>query len=284
GLAVAGVLVYNRLQERSARRRAERAFGAPHSDVLMGDGRREPTLGTEPELQRRAAHGVRAPSPNSAPNPAAPDPRIDYIVELSIPEGASTGLAVGWRGVAQRFGRRALLSRAEAGRWHAALQLVSRSGVVAEAELVEFRSAIETLSAQLRGSAAAPGMREALHAARELDGACAEADIQVALHVVGVPPQQDFAGQPFQAAPRVDGVTLTLDVPRTADPERGYDAMARAGLALARAQGGRLVDDQGHELDERALAAIRAQLELVRKLLAGRGIEPGGPLALRLFS
>ena len=127
-------------------------------------------------------------------------------------------------------------------------------------------------------------MREALQAARDLDGACAEADIQVALHVIGVPPQQDFGGQPFQAAPREDGVTLMLDVARTAEPERSYDAMARAGQALARAHGGRLVDDAGRELDERALATIRAQLEIVRGLLAGRGIEPGSPLALRLFS
>jgi hypothetical protein len=284
GVAVAGVLLYNRWQERSARKTAERAFAGGHSDVLLGDGRREPTLssGTEPELQRGAAHGVRAPSPNSAE--AQPDARLDYIVELSIPQSASTGLAVGWRAIVQRFGRRALLSRAEPGRWFAALQLASRSGVIPESELVEFRSAIETLTAQLRGSANAPGMREALQAARELDSACVEADIQVALHVLGVPPQQDFAGQPFQAAPREDGVTLTLDVARTAEPERSYEAMARAGQALARAQGGRLVDDAGRELDERALGAIRAQLEAVRKLLAARGIEPGSPLALRLFS
>lgn len=271
GVAVAGVLLYNRWQERSARRTAERAFAGGHSDVLLGDGRREPRL--EP--------GHRPPGP---PREAQPDARLDYIVELSIPQSASTGLALGWRAIVQRFGRRALLSRAEPGRWFAALQLVSRSGVIPESELVEFRSAIETLTAQLRGSASAPGMREALQAARELDSACVEADIQVALHVLGVPPQQDFAGQPFQAAARADGVTLTLDVARTAEPERSYEAMARAGQALARAQGGRLVDDAGRELDERALGAIRAQLEAVRELLAGRGIEPGSPLALRLFS
>ena len=66
-----------------------------------------------------------------------------------------------------------------------AFQLVSRAGVVPEPELIEFRSAVENLAATLGARVSAPGMREALQAARELDGACAEADIQVALHVVG---------------------------------------------------------------------------------------------------
>jgi len=37
-------------------------------------------------------------------------------------------------------------------------------------------------------------------------------------------------------------------------------------------------------LGARGLAAIGAQLEAVRQTLAGRGIETGSPLALRLFS
>ncbi|HEX7054126.1 MAG TPA: cell division protein ZipA C-terminal FtsZ-binding domain-containing protein [Burkholderiales bacterium] len=267
-LAVAGVLIYNRLQERRARRQAEQAFASTHGDALM-DGRREP---------RFAA--ARAPAANAA----APDPRVDYIVSLELPPSAEGLLGEAWQPVAKRFSQRALLFRERPGACAAALQLVSRAGVVPEPELIEFRSAVESLAASLGGRARAPGMREALQAARELDGACAEVDIQVALHVVGVAPQQDFAGQPFQAAPREDGVTLTLDVARTADPERSYDAMARAGQALARAQGGRLVDDEGRELDERALATIRAQLAAVRSVLARRGIEPGSPLALRLFS
>ncbi len=289
-VAVAGVLIDHRLQERSARKQAERAFASSHSDVLMGDGRREPTLGsgtssgTEPELPRRAAHGVRPSIQSASPNGTAPDSRVDYIVEVELPGSAEASLGEAWQPISQRFSHRATLHRHAAGRCLAALQLVSRAGVVPEPELIEFRSAAENFAAALGGRASAPGMREALQAARELDAACAEADIQVALHVVGVPPQAEFAGQPFQAAAREDGVTLTLDVPRTAEPERSYDAMARAGQALARAHGGRLVDDAGRELDERALAAIRGQLEAVRRLLAGRGIEPGGALALRLFS
>jgi len=42
--AVVGVVAYNRIQERSVRREAERTFGSSHSDVLLGDERSEPVL------------------------------------------------------------------------------------------------------------------------------------------------------------------------------------------------------------------------------------------------
>jgi len=45
-----------------------------------------------------------------------------------------------------------------------------------------------------------------------------------------------------------------------------------------------VIDDNGVTLDERALATIGAQLDAMRRMLAERGIEPGSPLALRVFS
>ena len=269
GVAVVAVLVYNRWQERGVRREAERAFGSGHSDVLL-DERRQPTL---PPLPRRPA----------VPAGALPAEQVDYVVELTLdaPGGA---VHEAWTPIEQRFARRVLLVIDDA-RVRAALQLVSRNGVVADAEVVEFRSMVETMASQLGATVSAPEMREALDAARELDRICADADIQVALHVVGIgfTPAQ-FDGQAFQAAPRDDGVTLTLDVARTPEPARGYEAMARAGRQLAQAHGGRLIDDEGRELDERALAAIGRELESVRQRLAGCGIEAGSPLALRVFS
>ena len=93
-----------------------------------------------------------------------------------------------------------------------------------------------------------------------------------------------MADAPYQAAERVDGLTLILDVPRVADVTRSYQAMTRMAVHLAGALGGRVVDDRGNALDERSLAAIGAELEPMRRLLAEAGIEPGSPLALRLFS
>jgi hypothetical protein len=266
-LAVVGVLGYNWRQERNARREAQRAFGTEHTDVLI-DGRREPTL--EP---RRA----------EPPPGATPDERVDYIIDVRLPTGAETEAREAWRAIELRFGRRAMLTLA-GDRARAALQLVSRSGVVPDAELVEFRSLVETTAEKLGGTVRAPEMRPALEAARELDRACADADVQVALHVVGVTPGEVEGAEHFQVTPRDDGVTLTLDVARTPEPSRTYEAMARAGRQLAQRGGGRLVDDTGRELDERALASVGAQLEAVRQLLLSRGIEPGSPLALRLFS
>jgi hypothetical protein len=268
GVAVGAVLIYNRWQERGARREAERAFGSAHADVLVHE-RREPTL----EARR----------PQAAPAPgAAPAEGVDYVIELTLPKPAAVQEV--WAPIEQRFARRVLLVIAPP-RVQAGLQMVSRAGVVSDAELIEFRSMVETMAAQLGAAVHAPEMREALEAARELDRICADTDIQVALHVVGIGfTPADFSGQAFRAEPRADGVTLTLDVARTPEPARGYQAMAQAGRKLAQARGGRLVDDAGRELDERALATIGTQLDTVRQRLAGCGIEPGSALALRVFS
>jgi len=103
--------------------------------------------------------------------------------------------------------------------------------------------------------------------------------------VVGVAIAEVPGGEyAFQVTPREDGITLTLDVVRTPEPARSFQAMARAGRELAAAHGARVVDDNGNPVDERALAAIGTEVEAVRHMLAARGIEPGSALALRLFS
>lgn len=263
-VAVAGVLVYNRVQERATRRDAQRAFGSQHADVLLDEAseRREPTI--EALVQRRL------------------EPGLDYVMEL---EGASAErLGADWAALERRFAPRAMLADSSPRRVQASLQMVSRAGVVSEAELLEFRALVESMAAAHGASVSAPEMRPVLQAAQEFDRECVEVDIQIALHVLGVPQGDLPQGAPFQAAPRVDGVTLLLDVPRTREVEKSYEAMVRTARALAAAHGGRLVDDNGKALDERALATIRAELEAVRGRLAELGIEPGSPLALRVFS
>lgn len=285
--AVAGVLIYNRVQERGARREGERAFGggAQHADVLL----KEPTL--------------EAAAPAARPGPIAgdamPDSRVDYVVNLDAPKGVrGPELLAAWSALERRFARRLMLAGSEGEGWRriapgdagtfvvlqAALQLLGREGVLADAELLEFRSQVEALAAKFGATVAAPEMRQALETARALDRVCADADIQVALHVIGVPPGSELPAGPFQATEGENGVMLTLDLPRTPEPGRSYEAMARSGAQLAAKHGGRLVDDNGHPLDERALASIGAQLGAVAATLSERGIEPGSPLALRLFS
>ncbi len=199
-LVVAGVLAYNRVQERSAQKRADQAFRSAHPDALMGaadegEGRRA----VEPA--QRAAEVAQRATDRAADvhDRAVPDRRLDYVMELraqtAVP--AATVLEL-WPGLARRFGDRALLAGSSDDRhWtpvgeggatyaslRAALQLVSRAGVVGEAELIEFRSEVENLASRLGLHAASPEMKTALDEARVLDGFCAERDIQVALHVV----------------------------------------------------------------------------------------------------
>jgi hypothetical protein len=294
--AVVGVLAYNRLQERAARKDAQRAFGSGHADVLLGEEAAHP--------QARAAF-LREPSAAGAG--ALPDERLDYIVTLRIPVGVPAASALeAWRPVEQRFGRRVLLAGSDGSGWRAvvpgelgtfgslraALQMVTRSGVVSDAELIEFRTEAETFASRLRAECAAPEMRAALDAARELDRFCADHDIQVALHAVVTSPEgpaldaaiEGLGEQPFHVSRREDGITLVLDMPRTRDVPHAFQAMARAASALAARLGGTVVDDRGHALDEAALRIIGEQLEPMRHGLAERGIEPGSPLALRLFS
>lgn len=261
--AVAGVLIYNRLQERATRREAQRAFGSRHADALLD----EPAPRREPVVE---------PIRNSRPPAAPPHEGVDYILKL---EGANpAAIRTEWLALERRFAPRALLAEAGHG-LQAALQMVTRKGVVSEAELLEFRSQVETLAAAHGASVSAPEMREALEGAHELDRACADVDVQIALHVLGVH-EVPMKEHTFQVAQRADGVTLLLDVPRTPDLARSYEAMVRA----ARGLGGRLVDDNGNALDERALAAIGVEVEALHARLAELGIEPGSPLALRLFS
>jgi FtsZ-interacting cell division protein ZipA len=263
--AVVGVFVYNRVQERATRREAQRAFGAQHADALLDEAprRREPTLDS---------------APRRAPQPAGlqPSEQVDYIIDI---QGAPlAALRARWAAIEQRFAKRAMLAEKDA-KLQAALQMVSRAGVVSEAELREFRSQVQALAAAHGATVSAPQLRPALEAAHKLDRECAEVDVQIALHVLGVA-EVSADAQPFQVTRRADGVTLLLDVPRTPDLSRSYEAMVRA----ARQLGGRLVDDNGNALDDRALAAIGVEVEAMRARLAELGIEPGSPLALRLFS
>jgi FtsZ-interacting cell division protein ZipA len=314
---VAGVLVYNRLQERGARREAEGAFRSRHDDALLD----APAAARETaEPARPASHRHLEP-----PAPAAqPDPAVDYIVEFTATQaGAQATVQEEWPAIERRHARRALIAAGPDGKsWRAALQLVSRDGAIGEADLIEFRSAIETLAALVGGTASAPEMRAAVEAARALDDFCAETDIQLVVHVEGGPfpgtkiraaaeagglalePGGRFAlrndagqllytlaardGAAFDAATIKDaapaGLSLALELARTPDTRRSFESMARLARQLASALGGSIVDDNGQALDERAVAAIAQQLDAVRAQLEAKGIAPGSPTALRLYS
>jgi hypothetical protein len=335
-LLVVGVFAYNRWQEGVARRTAESGFrGGPAEDALL---RSEPARSAAVPPERPLHVTTRIPA---GPAAALPDPNVDYIVELSFPSVlAASELVQQWKASEHRYATRAIFACDGGGAgWRrlsvddlapveslrAGLQLVTREGPVSEAELIEFRAAVETLAAATGATVSAPEIRHAADAARALDRFCEESDIQVVVHVVGTEEgglqgarirataeasglalEEDgrlalrdgddrllYALSPREAArfeaatldaARLAGVSLTLDVPRVPDLSRTFQSMARFATHLAAALDGRLVDDNGNPLDERALAAIGAQLDAVGGGFEAKGIATGSASALRLFS
>jgi len=333
-IVVAGVFAYNRRQERKARRAAQDNFQSGHADVLLEPRARriEPA---EADVQPGAA---RAAAP---PVAALPDARIDYVVELSFsaPLAASV-LVENWKANEHLYAARAILAcRGGGSAWRrlaagdgaaveslrAGLQLVTREGPVNETQLIEFRTAVETLAAATGAAVSAPEVKQAVDTARELDRFCGDSDIQVVFHVTapaggslsgcrirgvaqasGLVLEEDgrfvlrndagqvlFAlcprdGSRFEAAAIDDaalsGISLSLDVPRAPDLRRSFLSMAEFAGQLADALGGSLVDDNRNALDDRALAAIGAQLDSVRGAFEAKDIATGSAQALRLFS
>lgn len=326
-VAIVGVIVYNRLQERLAGRQAERAFGSRHADVLLGESapRREPTLEA---VARKPDHEP------DASTQTLPDEALDYVIRLTVQRPLSVSAFLEyWVPLEHRFAKRALAAGSEDGSaWRRitqgdpaaygavqiALQLVSRAGVVNEGELIEFRSGVENLAAALGATVAAPEMKRAMERARELDQFCADTDIQIVLNLVpaaggpfseakldsaiaaaglgrgadGAYVLHDADGHVLYAVSPVSGagegelakLGFYLDVPRVPEVRKTYESMARLARQLASGLGGTLVDDNGRALDEQSLAAIGVELDTVRQALEGRGLPPGGALALRLFS
>jgi ZipA-like protein with FtsZ-binding domain len=334
-ILVVGVFAYNRRQEGVARRAAERGFrGGPAEDALL---RSEPPRSAAVPPERPLHATTRIPA---SPSAALPDPNIDYLVELSFPSVlAASEIVQHWKANEHRYATRAIFACDGGGAgWRrlsvddmapveslrAGLQLVTREGPVSEAELIEFRAAVETLAAATGATVSAPEIRHAAETARALDHFCEESDIQVVVHVVGAG-QGGLQGARIRATAEASGlaleedgrltlrddddrllyalspregrgfeaatldaaqfaaVSLTLDVPRAPDLGRSFQSMARFATHLAGALDGRLVDDNGNPLDERALAAIGAQLDAVREGFEAKGIATGSASALRLF-
>lgn len=303
-VVVAGVFAYNRIQETRAQRSAQRNFASGHDDVLLGGG------GTGGGDARPPAAAPRM-DPQRAP--LQPDERIDYVIEIALKAPVpAAAVEEHWQPIQRRHSPRAMLAAdGSSPAWKAGLQLVTRAGAVGEAELIEFRAAVETMAAALGGIVAAPEMKAAMEQARSLDQLCGETDIQVVLNVVA--PQGGalsaeavaeaaqaggLAGEGegrfvlrtpegrvlYELDSRGGALSLSLDLPHAPDTVRSFESMARLAHHLAAACGGSLVDDNGNALGEQAVAAIAAQLDQVRGVLEARGIAPGSPAAARLFS
>lgn len=205
----------------------------------------------------------------------------------------------------------------------AGLQLVDRRGAASAEDLAEFAAKVQDVAAALGALSEPPDTVHALAKAADLDQFCSEVDIRIAVHVLcgdsrvsgsallalaeaagfvlddedGLFHRRDAAGRSlctlanYEAVPfRSDnleeivthGVTLELDVPRS--QPGAFDVFRDLAQHVARALGGRIVDDNLRPLGAEEFGAIEAQIRSVFRSMEARGIRPGGPLALRLFS
>jgi hypothetical protein len=344
-VVIAGVVAYNALQERRARQRAERAFGGEHADVLL-DERREPTLGDLPQEEPiepsigRIEDEAPEPSPERDSAPAGPgsalSERIDTVAtilaDVPVPHEALEALL----DTLQAHATPVHVEGMVGGRWQpvegidrpgwrdlrAGLQLASRSGPVAEEEIAAFDEAIANFTDSVNAVSQREAPAEAAARARELDRFCADADIEVAVNVVGqfgatfalarvkalalehglsetgtgelVSRASD--GSTEFTVRRLDrpgarpdasyatGLTLGLDLPHVGNPSEAFNAMVAFAESVCATLGGEMVDDNRKPLSAPGIAAIRRQLEDVVRQMEAHGIPAGGALARRLFA
>jgi hypothetical protein len=80
------------------------------------------------------------------------------------------------------------------------------------------------------------------------------------------------------------GVNLMMDVPRVANGVEVFNQMVILGHKLETALSARLMDENQRTLGDAEIDKIRQQLKVIYSKMFARGIIPGSPSALRLFS
>jgi len=205
-----------------------------------------------------------------------------------------------------------------------ALQLADRRGHATRDDLTAFLGLATQWAQTMQATVEAPDPGPFLQAAKDLDHFCADVDVVVGLNVVpaggepfsgtklnscaeaagfrlenGVFRLEDAdgkrlfslenqQGEPFDLdrleTATTRGVTLLLDVPRLERGVKVFDQMIDAGVQLASALGGTLVDDNDTPVTEAGLEQIRRQLRGIYAAMEARGIRAGSRVALRLFS
>ncbi len=82
----------------------------------------------------------------------------------------------------------------------------------------------------------------------------------------------------------IRGVKFQLDIPRVKNCAEAFNQMVLLARQMEGSLSARLVDDNQKQLDEAQIEKIRQQLKVIHAKMVARGIIPGSPCALRLFS
>ncbi len=309
--------------------------------VISASVPRENTLQT-PATSDRIEHRLGLPQAVDLPQGAGPllDPRVDAFAVLVLAESqpgetilrhADALLSVidkpvRWEGLDEsKRGWTRLSPKADYQAIRAGIQLVDRSGRVAEADLNLAFSRLQELSATLAGEVHLPSRSEALRLAGRLDAFCSEVDVQIGLNIVK-PDGGTFAGTRIRQVVEASGcalgrdgrfrrlapnggelytvanlepnlflkesletlktraITAVMDVPCVPPTSSSFEAFRAFAFHLAKVLGGQVVDDNRQPIQASALEAIGQEVENIRARMRDEGIEPGGPIALRVFA
>lgn len=243
-LVILVVFAYNKWQERKLARSAQESFASRHEDVLLDtsgktagkDLTAKRTSGSQSEPAHASAARVPEDRPRIEPvmdalprateQAKAPtgDAILDYVIEIAFPEAVPGDLITStselallprarWEGLVPDTGTggwQVIESSGSHLRVRAALQMVSRQGVIQQRDLELFDSAVTDTAQRLGGAVSANDPAVALARARELDAFCGDVDVQIALHLVsrdGVP----FAGTKLRGLVEAAGMVLGPD-------------------------------------------------------------------------
>jgi hypothetical protein len=196
-----------------------------------------------------------------------------------------------------------------------AIQLASRKGPIGVLELSDFCSRSQALAEVLGAQIDMPSVSTMIESAKELDAIAAESDIQLSINVAfdgkaKTRAELDalmlernfvlsknnrsyvfysnnqilFASNTLDPDQPVTGISLLLELPLVAQEQMGFERMLAEGVAVAESMQGRIVDDNGVNLTENAVIAIRQHLDGLYSRLELSGIAAGSATAARLFN
>ena len=264
------------------------------------------------------------------------DEAIDLIAVIKLPKAVAVDNFKRFISRTQTFSKPVNWEGLVAGRWKPlaptgfysevkiALQLADRRGPVTTAEISDFSAMVKQFAVELDGDAHAETETSAAERATDLDGFCADVDVEIGLNIMAgqtampattLRTLAEASGMVLKdegvfhftnangltlftlrnAEPRpfledhirnitTRSVTLLLDVPRVADGVKAFNQMLQLGDHVADAMDAKLVDDNGKELTDSGADSIRRQLVSLYQMMDGFEIHPGSPVALRLFS
>lgn len=187
--------------------------------------------------------------------------------------------------------------------------LATRQGPLNAMEYSEWQESVTKLASSLGAQLAMPSMTETLAKARALDQQCAAVDAQLTIAVTtaevlsaasisaaaqaaGLEPRGEmrFGMGPlhqsrFAVFPGDRGMSLVLllDVPRTAHPFEAFQEMRQAAQTMAAVLSGAITDEAGRPLAAIDFERIEEQISQKAMQLSAMGVEPGSPIAQRLF-